>query len=125
MLQGNLHAIVAELLKNKDAKEPLFRLVGAACSLNAMRAGQYFCHAEMARMLHVVAPEMVEEPTPSFVSSDGFLINLAAIFLQLCDPLAAPNSPHLGKIDATYPLSKHRMDLGQETRLSATADDVA
>ena len=125
VLQGNLHAIVAELLKNKDAKEPLFRLVGAACSLNAMRAGQYFCHAEMARMLHVVAPEMVEEPTPSFVSSDGFLINLSAIFLQLCDPLAAPNSPHLGKIDASYPLSKHRMDLDQETRLSATAEDVA
>jgi ubiquitin conjugation factor E4 B len=125
VLQGNLHAIVAELLKNKDAKEPLFRLVGAACSLNAMRAGQYFCHAEMARMLHVVAPEMVEEPTPSFVSSDGFLINLAAIFLQLCDPLAAPNSPHVSKIDATYPLSKQRMDLDQETRLSATAEDVA
>jgi len=125
VLQGNLHAIVAELLKNKDAKEPLFRLVGAACSLNAMRAGQYFCHAEMARMLHVVAPEMVEEPTPSFVSSDGFLINLASIFLRLCDPLAAPNSPHLSKIDASYPLSKHRMDLDQETRLSATAEDVA
>ena len=53
MLQGNLHAIVAELLKNKDAKEPFFRLVGAACALNTLRAGQYFCHAEMARMPHV------------------------------------------------------------------------
>jgi len=31
----------------------------------------------------------------------------------------------VSKIDPSYTLSKHRIDLDQETRLSATAEDVA
>ena len=31
----------------------------------------------------------------------------------------------MSKIDPSYTLSKHRIDLDQETRLSATAEDVA
>ena len=124
-LQGVLFHICETLLKNKDVKEPFFKLVGAACSLNSMRAGQYFCHAEVSRMYHQIVPELVEQPAPSFVSSDGFMINLAAVFMKLCDPLTVRDSKHVSKIDASYMLSKHRLNLAEETRLFAAPDDVA
>lgn len=57
-------------------------------------------------------------------SHDGFLINLGAVLLQLCEGFSAPDSPHAAKIDPTYLLSSHRLDLSAETKLCATADDV-
>ena len=57
-------------------------------------------------------------------SMDGFMLNLAAVLLTLCDPFTAPNSDKAAKIDPSYLLSTHRLNLRDETRLCATADDV-
>ena len=57
-------------------------------------------------------------------SMDGFMLNLAAVLLTLCDPFTAPNSDKAAKIDPSYLLSTHRLNLKDETRLCATADDV-
>jgi len=61
---------------------------------------------------------------PLSASSDGFMINLGSVLLQLCEPFTNPNSPHASKIDATYLLSTHRLRLEKETKLCATEDDV-
>lgn len=123
--QRALAAIAKELLKNPDAKEPFFKFIASACALNGTRAQQWFPHAEGQRLLHAIAPQHIEAPpSPRTYSLDGFMLNLAYVLLNLCDPFTAPNSPHAAKIDPSYLLSTHRLQLKDETRLCATADDV-
>ena len=97
-----LKSIATELLKNAEAEEHFFRLVAAACSLNMQRAQQYFPHAETQRLVYALEPNREEAPQlPVSTSSDGFMINLGAALLQLCEPFTAPGSPHAAKIDST------------------------
>ena len=125
VVQNALTATAKELFKNPEAKEQLFKFIAASCSLNNSRAQQWFPHAEGQRLLHAIAPQTIEAPQAMRTySQDGFMINLAAILLNLCDPFTAPNSPHAAKIDATYLLSTNRLVLKEETRLCATTDDV-
>jgi ubiquitin conjugation factor E4 B len=125
LVQDALTAISKDLLKNPDAKEPFFKFVAACCALNGARSQQYFPHAEGQRLLHAIAPQHVEPPqTLRSYSHDGMLLNLGVVLLNLCDPFTAPNSPHAAKIDPSFLLSTHRLDLKEETRLCATADDV-
>jgi len=125
VVQRALTAVAKELLKNPDAKEPFFKLLAASCQLNGTRAQQWFPHAETTRLLHAIAPNMVEPPgTVRSYSLDGFMFNICSVLLALCEPFTPPDSPHAAKIDASYLLSTHRLDIGQETRLCATADDV-
>lgn len=52
--------------------------------------------------VHSLDPHREEAPQlPLTASSDGFMINLGATLLQLCEPFTAPGSPHAAKIDAT------------------------
>ena len=125
VVQRALTNVAKELLKNPEAKEPFFKLIVAACSLNQSRAQQWFPHAESQRLLHAIAPQHIEPPQAMRTySHDGFMANLAAILLALCEPFTPPDSPHASKIDPSYLLSTHRIDLKDETRLCATADDV-
>mmetsp|Transcript_32953 Transcript_32953/g.54448 ORF Transcript_32953/g.54448 Transcript_32953/m.54448 type:complete len:1043 (-) Transcript_32953:431-3559(-) len=124
LVQDALKAISTELLKNPAAKEPFFKLVASACSLNQARTQMGFSQLEISRIMHTLVPQAGEPPQiPQLSSSDGFLANLCAVLLQLCDPFTAPNSPHAAKIDATFLLSTHRLQLEKETRLCATTDD--
>lgn len=59
LVQRALLSIAKELLKNNDAKEPLFKFIASACTLNATRSQQWFPHAEGQRLLHAIAPEQV------------------------------------------------------------------
>jgi len=124
VLQNALKSISTELLKNADAKEPFFKMVAAVCSFNQVRAQQYFRHSETQRLFHLLEPDRTEPPQMQIASTDGMLINMGAVLLQMCDPFTAPNSPHAAKIDGTYLLSTHRLQLEKETKLCATADDV-
>jgi len=125
VVQRALKSISTELLKNGDAKEPFFKMVSAACTLNQVRAQQFFPINETNRLVHLLDPQRSEPPQNApIASSDGFMINLGSVLLQLCEPFMAPNSPHAAKIDATYLLSTHRLQLDKETKLCATADDV-
>uniref|UniRef100_A0A7S0Q3G5 RING-type E3 ubiquitin transferase n=1 Tax=Coccolithus braarudii TaxID=221442 RepID=A0A7S0Q3G5_9EUKA len=123
--QRALKAIVTELLKNPAAKEPLFKLIAGACRLNQVRQQQYFPINETQRLFYSLDPQRSEPPSSMpTASSDGFMINLTATLLHLCEPFMAPNSPHAAKIDASYLLSTHRLALETETRLCATADEA-
>lgn len=80
---------------------------------------------ELSRLLHALEPTIHERPqTPVVAASDGFMFNLGAVLLQLCDPLTNPASSHASKIDPTYVLSTHRLSLQEDTKLCATTDDV-
>mmetsp|Transcript_46593 Transcript_46593/g.122326 ORF Transcript_46593/g.122326 Transcript_46593/m.122326 type:complete len:1040 (-) Transcript_46593:517-3636(-) len=125
VVQRALTSIAKELLKNADAKERFFQLLASSCTLNHSRAQQWFPHAESQRLMHAIAPQHIEPPgTVRTYSLDGFMFNLAGVLLSLCDPFTAPDSPHASKIDPSYLLSTHRLDLKDETRLCATTDDV-
>ena len=129
LIQRALTSICTELLKNPDAKEPLFKFIAASCSLNATRSQQWFPHAESQRLLHEIAPMAArmghDPPQMRTYSHDGMLLNLGAVLLQLCDPFTTPGSKHASKIDPSYLLSTHRLNLTEETRLCATESDVA
>ena len=84
LVQRALTSIIKELLKNPDAKEPIFKLIAAACSLNASRSQQWFPHAEGQRLLHAIAPEQVEAPQAlRTYSHDGLLLNLGTVLLAV------------------------------------------
>lgn len=51
------------------------------------------------------------------LSTNGFLFNCLAVLLELSKPFTDPEKPLFNKIDATYLISKHRMDLSKETRV--------
>ena len=90
-------ALLIPMLKNPDAKEPLFRFIAASCTLNGARSQQWFPHAEGQRIMYEIAPNSgIEPPTQMRTySHDGMLLNLGATLLQLCDPFTVPNSPHV------------------------------
>ena len=103
------------------------RFISAACTLNGARSQQWFPHAEGQRLLHEIAPNNNHIEAPQSLrtySHDGMLLNLGAVLLMLCDAFTAPGSPHAAKIDPSYLLSTHRLNLNEETRLCATGDDV-
>ena len=119
------------LFKNKEAQEGLFKYIAAACTLNQLRAQQYYQqsseHARVRRPLLPTFMAAMEEQAPAarMASSEGFLVNLTSVLLGLCDPFTAPGSPHAAKIDSTYLLSKARLNLAGETRLCATEAEAA
>ena len=62
LVQHAMTAISKSLLVNAEAKEPFFRFIAAACTLNTTRAQQWFEHAESNRLLHAIAPQHIEPP---------------------------------------------------------------
>jgi ubiquitin conjugation factor E4 B len=58
-------------------------------------------------------------------STDGFLLNLCSVFLELCDPFMDPGYTKVGMIDSSYFVAHSRIDLSKETKLAATSDEVA
>jgi len=100
--QSQLVEIWKKILKDPKMQERVFQWVSAVLTHNAIRTKEGFRFGFMG----------------SRVSSNGFLLNLLAVLLKLCKPFADPEHPKAlwHKIDATWVLSKHRLDLSNETR---------
>ncbi|KAL6062738.1 Ubiquitin conjugation factor E4 [Balamuthia mandrillaris] len=58
------------------------------------------------------------------VSTDGFLLNTAAVLLELCVPFMDRSSPKLKMIDPGYLLVTDRLNVSEDTKLAATSEDV-
>lgn len=56
------------------------------------------------------------------VSGDGFMLNVAHVLLNLCEPIIRAGWSKLSLIDCTYPQSSHRLDYTDETRLAADSN---
>jgi ubiquitin conjugation factor E4 B len=83
-LHAQLHALLMALLRNPAARGPALDWLGAALRTNAERAKM--------------------RPDPKKAATDGFMLNLAAVALRLCEPFLDPRSGKAwGKLDARYP----------------------
>jgi ubiquitin conjugation factor E4 B len=109
-LQASLVAIVKALIKDKGTQEATFNWFSVALSSNLSRTKDWFNYNRHMEVR---------------LSTNGFLFNCLAVLLELSKPFTDPEKPLFNKIDATYLLSKHRMDLSKETRVVASEDELA
>jgi ubiquitin conjugation factor E4 B len=105
MLRERLHTTCKLLLKVD--KSSVLTWFGKALALNAKRTQTY-----------------LQPMDAGLLSSRGFMANLAAVLLRLCDPLFTLDPKFLRNIDPAYCLSKARLDVSSETRLAASTGDV-
>lgn len=61
---------------------------------------------------------------PLTVSSDSFMVNLAAILLQFASPFLDAQYSKIDKIDMHYFSKSHRLDFGEETKIKATTEEA-
>ena len=89
-------------LKDSKLQEKTFQWIAAVVTQNAVRTKEGYQFGYLAMRS----------------SSHGFLFNLVAILLKLCKPFADPEHAKAlwHKIDPTWLLSKHRLNLSEETR---------
>lgn len=106
-LHSQLHRIMMTLLRNTDTREGALDWLAAALSSNAERTKM--------------------QPDLKKASTDGFMLNVAAVALKLCGPFL---DPRLGKawdkLDARY-LSDpdaRAHSFAEDTRLGMTSEEV-
>jgi hypothetical protein len=100
--QNQMIEILKKVLKDSKMQERFFQWIAAVLTHNAIRTKEGYQFGFLAMRS----------------SSHGFLFNLLAVLLKLCKPFADPEHPKAlwHKIDATWLISKHRLDLSEETR---------
>jgi hypothetical protein len=100
--QNQTVEIWKKVLKDSKMQERVFQWIAAVLTHNAVRTKEGYQFGFLAMRS----------------SSHGFLFNLLAVLLKLCKPFADPEHPKAlwHKIDATWLVSKHRLDLSEETR---------
>jgi ubiquitin conjugation factor E4 B len=100
--QNQTLEIWKKVLKDSKMQERVFQWIAAVLTHNAVRTKEGYQFGFLAMRS----------------SSHGFLFNLLAVLLRLCKPFADPEHPKAlwHKIDATWLVSKHRLDLSEETR---------
>lgn len=100
--QNQMTEILKKVLKDSKIQERVFQWIAAVVTQNAVRTKEGYQFGFLAMKS----------------SSHGFLFNLLAVLLKLCKPFADPEHPKAlwHKIDATWLISKHRLDLSQETK---------
>jgi len=103
--QGGLHAVVKSILTSgPENREKMLQFVTEAIVKNEKRAQM--------------------QVDPKQVSSDGFMMNLVAVCLRLCEPFVAPGAQKIPLVDKEYPLKSTRYNITKETRLRATSDEI-
>lgn len=106
-LQAQLHRIMMSLLRNADTREAALDWLAAALRTNAER--------------------MKMRPDFKKASTDGFMLNVAAVALKMCEPFLDPLAGKAwGRLDARYasdPGARGHCAL-EDTRLAATSEAV-
>ena len=100
--QSQMVEILKRALKDSWMQERVFQWIAAVLTHNAIRTKEGYQFGFLAMKS----------------SSHGFLFNLLAVLLKLCKPFADPEHPKSlwHKIDATWLVSKHRLNLSEETK---------
>lgn len=105
LMHADLHKIMFNLLKNKDiSKKPTLTWIAYAIEGNKTRA--------MMR-------ENFEQ-----CSSDGFLLNLNAVLLRLCEPFVIKGDTSLHQISPAFSMTKLIIDFRSETKTCANTQQV-
>jgi ubiquitin conjugation factor E4 B len=61
---------------------------------------------------------------PITVASDGFMINITAVLLALCEPFLSHSSSKISFIDPEYFVKSNRINIEEETRLAMSLDEA-
>lgn len=58
------------------------------------------------------------------IASDGFMLNVSAVLLNLAEPFMDPYGPKLGTIDIDYFTKTKRLTINDETRLALNLEET-
>ncbi|KDN45409.1 hypothetical protein RSAG8_04996, partial [Rhizoctonia solani AG-8 WAC10335] len=104
-LQQSLFLIFNAIVRASPvARERVLKYLSTVLNINVKRAG---AHVD-----------------PRTVASDGFMINLQAVLLRFAEPFLDAKYSKIDRIDAKYFAMTTRVNLAEETRLKATAEEV-
>ncbi|CAF0830173.1 unnamed protein product [Rotaria sordida] len=111
--QDNLSQLFKAFVKNADARNDVLQWIGDCFDENQGKNKEWSSHDPLAAFLFV---------------SDGFLLNLNVILLNLAKPFAEPYSSRLLKINPLYAITQndnvHLKDLYKETPLINRQDET-
>ncbi|KAG8733450.1 hypothetical protein FRC11_006177 [Ceratobasidium sp. 423] len=104
-LQQSLFLVFNAIVRaSPDARERVLKYFSTILNINVKRAG---AHVD-----------------PQTVASDGFMINLQAVLLRFAEPFLDAKYSKIDRIDAKYFAMTTRVNLAEETRIKATAEEV-
>ncbi|KAF8606876.1 hypothetical protein BDV93DRAFT_488785 [Ceratobasidium sp. AG-I] len=105
-LQQSIFLIFNAIVRaSAESREKVLQYFSTVLNINAKRAG---AHVD-----------------PHTVASDGYIINLQAALLRFAEPFLDAKYSKIDRIDPKYFAMSNRVKLGEETRLKATAEEVA
>ncbi|RXW24419.1 hypothetical protein EST38_g1415 [Candolleomyces aberdarensis] len=111
-LRGTLKSLQSSLFKIFDA------LVRASpASREAVL--QYF-----ARVIRLNGRRAGMQVNPDTVASDSFMLNLQSVLLRFAEPFMDVNFSKIDRIDPYFYAHSKRIELGEETRISATSEEA-
>ncbi|KAJ2929747.1 hypothetical protein H1R20_g7337, partial [Candolleomyces eurysporus] len=111
-LRGTLKSLQSSLFKIFDA------LVRAGpASREAVL--QYF-----ARVIRLNGKRAGMQVDPDTVASDSFMLNLQSVLLRFSEPFMDVNFSKIDRIDPYFYAHSKRIELGEETRISATSEEA-
>ncbi|QRW20227.1 ubiquitin conjugation factor E4 [Rhizoctonia solani] len=104
-LQQSLFLVFNAIVRaSADSRERVLKYFSTVLNINVKRAG---AHVD-----------------PRTVASDAFMINLQAALLRFAEPFLDAKYSKIDRIDAKYFAMTTRINLAEETRLKATAEEV-
>ncbi|ELU38970.1 ubiquitin conjugation factor E4 [Rhizoctonia solani AG-1 IA] len=106
-LQQSLFLVFNAIVRaSADSRERVLKYFSTVLNINVKRAGQSL------------------QVDPRTVASDAFMINLQAALLRFAEPFLDAKYSKIDRIDAKYFAMTTRINLAEETRLKATAEEV-
>ncbi|CAE6526367.1 unnamed protein product [Rhizoctonia solani] len=104
-LQQSLFLVFNAIVRaSGDARERVLKYFSTVLNINVKRAG---AHVD-----------------PTTVASDGFMINLQAVLLRFAEPFLDARYSKIDRIDAKYFAMATRVNVAEETRIKATAEEA-
>eukprot|EP00958_Prasinococcus_capsulatus_P017769 scaffold2033_cov367-Prasinococcus_capsulatus_cf.AAC.14 len=104
ILTGSLHKVLYTLLKNTSCKEKVLEFLAMAVNENEVRGKMHYQTLRAA--------------------SHGFMYNLGAVMLKLCEPFLDYGLSKIDKLDPSYVITNERVRFN-ETKLAASSEEVA
>ncbi|CCO29155.1 ubiquitin conjugation factor E4 B [Rhizoctonia solani AG-1 IB] len=136
---GDVETFIGDLAKRFAGGEldeivgPIITMVIAALPAEGLGSGGSEWRAVVGALealvsdKNVAMTQITEWPLkvdPRTVASDGFIINLQAVLLRFAEPFLDAKYSKIDRIDAKYFAMTTRVNLAEETRLKATAEEV-
>ncbi|KDQ11048.1 hypothetical protein BOTBODRAFT_35587 [Botryobasidium botryosum FD-172 SS1] len=105
-----------------NVQERIFAILNAV--VRASPASREDALDYLARVVQINVKRGGMQVDPDTVASDGFMINLQTALLRLANPFMDAKFSKIDRIDPLYYVRSSRLDISEETRINANAEDV-